>query len=70
MPVTIKTPACPVVVSPPPAGAAGEWQVEANGRNVKAEFRDGDGKLLGFALTGEAVREKISLQKLLPPILA
>ncbi len=70
MPVTIKTPACPVVVSPPPAGAAGEWQVDARGRNVKAEFRDGEGKLLGFALTGEAVREKISLQKLLPPILA
>jgi rubredoxin-NAD+ reductase len=70
MPVTIKTPACPVVVAPPAQGAEGEWQIEANGNNVKAEFRDGDGKLLGFALTGDATREKMALQKELPAILA
>ena len=69
MPVTIKTPACPVVVSPAAHGAEGEWQVEADGNNVKAEFRSAAGDLLGFALTGEATREKMALQKQLPAIL-
>jgi len=70
MPVTIKTPVCPVVVAPPAAGAAGEWSIDADGSNVKAEFRNGEGKLLGFALTGDATREKMILQKALPPIMA
>jgi rubredoxin-NAD+ reductase len=70
MPVTIKTPACPVVVAPPAAGAEGEWQIEADGTNVKAEFRNASGELLGFALTGDATREKMALQKELPAILA
>lgn len=70
MPVTIKTPACPVVVAPVAPGTAGAWSVEADGNNVKAEFRDSDGKLLGFALTGEATKEKVALQKELPAIMA
>ena len=70
MPVTIKTPACPVVVAPPAADADGEWQIAADGANVKAEFRDSSGALLGFALTGDATREKMALQKELPAILA
>ncbi|MEE4278891.1 MAG: FAD-dependent oxidoreductase [Halieaceae bacterium] len=70
MPVTIKTPACPVVVAPPAFGAVGEWRFEVDGRNVRAEFRGPDDALLGFALTGDATREKIALQKQLPPILA
>ena len=70
MPVSIKTPVCPVVVSPPAPGAEGEWKIEADGNNVKGEFRDAQGNLLGFALTGDATREKMALQKELPPILA
>ncbi|MFT4612884.1 MAG: rubredoxin-NAD+ reductase [Bacteroidia bacterium] len=69
MPVTIKTPACPVVVAPPPHGAQGEWSIEADGNNVTGLFRDADGKLLGFALTGDAIKQKMALQKELPPIL-
>lgn len=69
MPVTIKTPACPVVVAPVAPGTEGEWTIEVNGNNVKAEFRDSDGKLLGFALTGEATKEKLALQKELPAIM-
>jgi rubredoxin-NAD+ reductase len=42
----------------------------ADGNNVNAQFRDSGGKLLGFALTGEAIKEKIILQKELPPIMA
>tara|TARA_B110000444_G_scaffold190401_1_gene179972 strand:+ start:139 stop:1572 length:1434 start_codon:yes stop_codon:yes gene_type:complete len=70
MPVTIKTPACPVVVSPAPHGATGDWNVSEDGNNVIAEFKDSDGRLLGFALTGEAVKEKMRLQKELPDILS
>lgn len=70
MPVTIKTPACPVTVAPPARDAEGEWSIEADGRNVKAEFRDASGALLGFALTGDATKEKMALQKELPPIMA
>jgi rubredoxin-NAD+ reductase len=70
MPVTIKTPACPVVVSPVAPDAEGSWSIEEDGNNVKAEFRNPAGELLGFALTGEATREKMALQKQLPPILS
>jgi rubredoxin-NAD+ reductase len=37
---------------------------------VKAEFRDAGGALLGFALTGEATKQKMALQKELPAIMA
>jgi rubredoxin-NAD+ reductase len=70
MPVTIKTPACPVTVAPPPQGASGEWSFEIDGNSVKGEFRDPAGQLLGFALTGEATRHKMTLQKELPAIMA
>jgi rubredoxin-NAD+ reductase len=69
MPVTIKTPACPVVVSPVAPDTEGEWTVAEDGNSVKAEFRNSAGELLGFALTGEATKEKMALQKELPPIL-
>jgi rubredoxin-NAD+ reductase len=69
MPVTIKTPACPVVVSPVAPDTAGEWTISAEGNSVKAEFRNAAGELLGFALTGDATRYKMVLQKELPSIL-
>lgn len=70
MPVTIKTPACPVVVAPPPRDVAGDWQITEEGNNVVAEFRNSQGELIGFALTGDGVKEKMRLQKELPPVLA
>ncbi len=69
MPVTIKTPACPVVVSPPARDAEGEWSVQEEGNNVVAEFRDTSGSLLGFALTGDGTKEKMRLQKELPALM-
>jgi rubredoxin-NAD+ reductase len=59
-----------VVVAPPAHGAQGEWDIEQNGSSVKALFRDGSGQLLGFALTGDATKEKMALQKELPSIMA
>jgi rubredoxin-NAD+ reductase len=61
MPVAVKTPALPTVVSPPPRDSEGEWQIEAEGNNILARFESTSGDLLGFALTGEATASKQSL---------
>ncbi len=70
MPVMVKTPACPTIVSPPPAGAQGAWQTEATGDGVKSLFVDSTGKLLGFALNGNATAERAKLAPQLPLVLA
>lgn len=70
MPITVKTPVCPLVVSPPATGSEGQWSVEGEGNDLKALFRGLDGNLLGYALTGAAVRERLELNKQLPPVLA
>lgn len=69
MPVTIKTPACPTVVLPVPADAEGDWQIEADGQDVRALFRDPDGSLKGYALTGAIVKEKMKLNKEVAPLM-
>ncbi|MNO90903.1 Rubredoxin-NAD(+) reductase [compost metagenome] len=70
MPVTVKTPACPLVVSPPPHGREGTWQVEGQGLGLKVLCHDVDGNLLGYALTGSAVMEKLALNRQLPALMA
>lgn len=70
MPVTVKTPACPLVVSPPPQGREGKWQVEGQGSDLKVLCHDVDGNLLGYALTGTAVMEKLALNRQLPALMA
>ena len=70
MPITVKTPVCPLVVSPPPRGCEGVWTVEGQGADIKALCRDSSGKLLGYALTGAAVMDKLALNKELPALLA
>lgn len=68
MPVIVKTPCCPTAVCPPPADASGDWEVEADGPDVKALFKSGNGQVLGFAVTGRYAVEKQSLSKEVPPI--
>lgn len=70
MPVAIKTPICPVVVSPAPRDVEGKWHVMAEGLNVKAVFKTEQGQTLGFALTGSAVELKAELTKQLPDLMA
>jgi rubredoxin-NAD+ reductase len=69
MPVLVKTPACPTVVSPPNPGTKGEWQVEEASDGIKALFKDSENNLLGYALLGTAIKEKNSLTKELPPVM-
>lgn len=70
MPITVKTPACPLVVSPPAQGHDGTWQIEGEGANLKVLCHDADGHLLGYALTGTAVMEKLALNRQLPALMA
>jgi rubredoxin-NAD+ reductase len=70
MPVLVKTPACPTIVSPPANGAAGAWQVVQEPDSVKALFADASGRMLGFALNGKATAERAKLTRELPPVLA
>ncbi|MFK0091549.1 NAD(P)/FAD-dependent oxidoreductase [Pseudomonas sp. NPDC090592] len=70
MPITVKTPACPLVVSPPPLGQEGQWQVEGQGSDLKVLCQGADGQLLGYALTGAAVMEKLALNRQLPAVMA
>ncbi|APR65694.1 FAD-dependent oxidoreductase [Thalassolituus oleivorans] len=69
MPVTVKTPVVPVVVSPAAPDSAGRWIIEREGADVQAEFRNEAGDLLGYALTGAKVMNKVALNKELPAIM-
>lgn len=69
MSVTLKTPACPVVVAAPPLGAEGSWSVYGSEPDFRAEFRARDGALRGFALSGTEVQHKARLLPELPPLL-
>jgi len=69
MPVMVKTPALPTIVSPPAKGAQGQWKTTAIEGGIEARFEASDGKLLGFALMGTATSQRASLSKELPPIL-
>lgn len=68
MPVAVKTPCCPTVVSPPEPGAQGEWRVESATEGIKAVFSHQNGQLLGFALMGAAVSDKAALTQQLPAL--
>lgn len=66
MPVMVKTPACPLVVSPPVTTSEGLWTVEGEGQDIRALFHDAKGTLHGYALTGAVVSEKLQLNRKLP----
>jgi len=68
LPVIVKTHVCPVIVYPPVA-RNGEWQVEGEAPNLEARFVDDNGKMLGFALTGEATGKRRDYLKDAPPLM-
>ena len=68
MPVMVKTPALPTIVSPPAKGAEGHWKVDSIEGGLEARFESADGKLLGFVLMGAATSQRAALTKELPPI--
>lgn len=70
MPVLVKTPFCPTVVSPPDPQIKGEWKIEASEGGIKALYEGEKGELLGFSLLGTATAERNMLTACLPPILS
>ncbi|WP_290648150.1 FAD-dependent oxidoreductase [Aquisalimonas sp.] len=69
MPVTVKTSCCQVVAWPPEEGTPGEWHFDGDGQDLRGEFRDAEGTLHGFALTGKRIRERLELTREMPPLL-
>lgn len=69
LPVLVKTSCCPLVAAPPPADAQGEWHFDLEADAAEGQFRDSQGRLLGFALSGKAVRRKVQLVKEMPPLI-
>lgn len=67
MPVTVKTPACPVIAYPP--RSTGAWQIDGSGANLAAVCRQGE-LIVGFALAGERIKERNTWLKAVPPLLA
>jgi rubredoxin-NAD+ reductase len=70
MPVMVKTPAMPTIVSPPAKNANGQWNTKIIDGGLEARFESEDGKLLGFALMGSATAQRAVLTKELPPLLS
>jgi rubredoxin-NAD+ reductase len=66
MPVVVKTPACPTVVSPVPGGIEGEWSTVVDEAGVTARFTDAAGKLRGFALLGATTTQRQALTAQVP----
>jgi len=69
MPVMVKTPAFPTIVSPPAQGSEGDWKIAPIDDGLEARFESADGSLLGFVLLGAATAQRASLTKELPPLL-
>lgn len=63
MPVMVKTPAHPVAVLPPRAGAVGGWKIDCSTDGVCALHLDEAGRLQGFALTGAEAAKRNELVK-------
>ena len=61
MPVTIKTPAMPLVVAAAAPGAAGSWQMQEPGI---WHFVDADARVLGFVLSGAQTSRRAEQAKL------
>ena len=70
MPVIVKSPALAVVSWPPASQQQGEWTIQGQGQDWVAKFQNADGVLLGFALTGKMVAQRLRLAKEMPALIA
>jgi len=69
MPVVIKTPIHPMVVSPPMTSETPKWSFAIDNGGARALCHDQLGSLIGFVVTGDKVSEKQTLTKQLPAVL-
>jgi rubredoxin-NAD+ reductase len=66
MPVTVKTPAHPLVICPPPKGMPGNWKITTDSPDVRALFYNEKAEIHGFVLTNAAVKDRLELVKQMP----
>jgi rubredoxin-NAD+ reductase len=65
MPISVKTPAWPVVIEPVAGGVEGQWVVESQSdTGLKMIFTETGGALRGFVLAGDLVKERMVMTKL------
>lgn len=69
MPVVVKTPSLPLVVSPPPPGVEGTWELELGKDEATAVFRTTEGTEVGFALAGGNTSQQRAMAKRMPDLL-
>ncbi len=62
MPIIIKTPLCPIAVEPPPLDLEVDWKITGTGVDQKALAYFNE-NLIGFALSGSCVKERMELIK-------
>lgn len=70
MPVIVKTPALPVVSWPAAPQGSGEWTFSGQGLDWVARCQTQSGELIGFALTGKMVSQRLRLAKEMPALIA
>lgn len=70
MPVIVKSPALPVVSWPAAPDQQGEWTFNGQGLDWIARFQSPSGELIGFALTGKMVSQRLKLAKEMPALIA
>lgn len=70
IPVAVKTTLRPTTVCPPRPDTDGRWHIDSSASGVQAEFRDADGRLCGFALTGSAIAARDQLTAECAPLMA
>lgn len=68
MPILVKTPACAINVCPPYLQDHGQWTFTGDSPDLEAQCVDSAGNLLGFALSGNTLRRRVELLKLLPDL--
>lgn len=69
MPITVKTPAYPLIVCAPQKGCIGEWEMQQDGNNVCASFYDQNKQLRGFILTNQFITKRAELIKQIPALI-
>ena len=57
------------VVAYPPRSAVARWEINGEGDDLEARALDMNERLIGYALTGAAVRRKVELARQAPPLL-
>ena len=67
MPVLVKTPTCPIISCLPlQKEQDGEWCYDGKAPHLRAQWFDANGKLMGFALAGETMHDRMTLLKAIP----